>query len=173
MSIHGKHYAICLANLGLGCRCFEPYRPFKRPQDPATAPSLHSAACLALGPGACNCLDFVRVCHLCEKPRDSTHTLPSKYPGKLLCSSCAGVTRSGAAVALVAELNRARAKFPGNAKLLVALMEEVGELAKALLQRRPLEEIRAEAIQVACVAIRIFEEGDADFANVTDEQAQP
>lgn len=70
------------------------------------------------------------------------------------------------------ELRRARKKFPDNAKLLAALMEEVGELAKALLQRAPASEIEAEAIQVACVAIRIIEEGDADFNNVTDEQAQ-
>ena len=42
---------------------------------------------------------------------------------------------------------------------MVALTEEVGELAKALLDESR-ERIRAEAIQVACVAIRIIEEGD-------------
>jgi NTP pyrophosphatase (non-canonical NTP hydrolase) len=73
------------------------------------------------------------------------------------------------------EVGRARAKFPNNAMLLVALMEEVGELAKALLQRKTdgKGSIRQEAIQCACVAMRIYEEGDAMFANVTDEQARP
>jgi hypothetical protein len=73
--------------------------------------------------------------------------------------------------ALREELSRARAKFPGNRRLFVALAEEVGELAKALLQRDP--EWRKEALQVACVAIRIFEETDRDFDDVTDEEAQP
>ena len=41
---------------------------------------------------------------------------------------------------------------------------EVGELAQALLQDKPRAEIVKEAIQVACVAIRVAEEGDSDFA---------
>ena len=61
------------------------------------------------------------------------------------------------------EVRRARVKHPGNAHLLAALVEEVGELAKALLEREPRERLRAEAMQCACVAIRIMEEGDADF----------
>lgn len=63
------------------------------------------------------------------------------------------------------EVQRARTKFPNNHKMLAALVEEVGELAQALLQRRPIEAIRKEATQVACVAVRIIEEGDADFAS--------
>jgi hypothetical protein len=65
--------------------------------------------------------------------------------------------------AINAEVMRARMKFPSNAKMLAALVEEVGELAKALLQRMPTDEVRKEAIQVACVAVRIIEEGDSDF----------
>lgn len=65
--------------------------------------------------------------------------------------------------AISQEVVRARTKFPGNAKLLAALTEEVGELAKAMLQRRPKDEIEKEAVQVACVAIRLIEEGDSDF----------
>ena len=65
--------------------------------------------------------------------------------------------------ALTNEVGRARAKFPSNEKLLAALMEEVGELAQAMLQRKPLAEIRKEALQVACVAVRIYGEGDSDF----------
>jgi len=61
------------------------------------------------------------------------------------------------------EVCRARTKFPDNRHLLAALMEEVGELAQAILQKKPLEEQRKEARQVACVAIRILEEGDSAF----------
>ena len=61
------------------------------------------------------------------------------------------------------EVRRAREKFPRNAHMLAALMEEVGELAQAFLQGQTNEEIRAEAMQVACVAIRIMEEGCGDF----------
>lgn len=61
------------------------------------------------------------------------------------------------------EVERARAKFPGRGHLTAALMEEVGEVAKALLEGEPVESLRAECVQVACVAIRIAEEGDEDF----------
>lgn len=72
--------------------------------------------------------------------------------------------------AVGAEVLKARLKFPGNRHLLAALTEEVGELAQAMLQGKPRDEIEKEAIQVACVAIRIIEEGDASFANITDEE---
>lgn len=74
--------------------------------------------------------------------------------------------------ALTREVHRARAKFPGNRHLHVALSEEVGELAQALLQGKPQAEVVKEALQVACVAIRIIEEGDASFATLTDEERQ-
>ena len=61
------------------------------------------------------------------------------------------------------EIARARKRFPANEKLLAALMEEVGELAQAMLQRKSESEIKREALQVACVAIRLYEEGDSDF----------
>lgn len=75
--------------------------------------------------------------------------------------------------ALQGEVMAGRKKFPGNRLALAALMEEVGELSRALLQRKPKAEIEREAAQVAAVAMRIFEEGDATFALVTDEEAQP
>ena len=61
------------------------------------------------------------------------------------------------------EVGRARALFPDNRHLLAALMEEVGELAQALLQSGNGIRARKEAMQVACVAIRIMEEGVAGF----------
>lgn len=69
-------------------------------------------------------------------------------------------------------MKKARAKFPRNRLLLAALTEEVGELAKALLQRQGRVAVQAEALQVAVVALRIYEEGDATFADVSDEEAQ-
>lgn len=77
------------------------------------------------------------------------------------------------------EVVRARTKFPGNRNLLGALTEEVGELFEAGLEQGPRRRhdadalTRREAIQVACVAIRIAEEGDADFAGSTPEEQQP
>jgi hypothetical protein len=71
------------------------------------------------------------------------------------------------------EMMRARAKFPGNRFMSLALAEEVGELAKAQLQKAPAVEIRHEALQVACLAMRIAREGDASLTDITDEEAKP
>ena len=61
------------------------------------------------------------------------------------------------------EISRARAKHPTNQHLLAALVEEVGELAKELLDNGNSEHAKTEAMHVACVAIRIMTEGDSDF----------
>jgi NTP pyrophosphatase (non-canonical NTP hydrolase) len=74
---------------------------------------------------------------------------------------------------LNSEIYSARGKFPDNKYLLAALMEEVGELARAYLQKQGDLRVQAEALQVACVAMRIYEEGDPMFAELTDEQAKP
>jgi len=70
-----------------------------------------------------------------------------------------------ALVEVSSEVNRARNKFPTNLHLLAALMEEVGELAKELLEHGNTAHARTEAMQVACVAVRIMTEGDEDFGN--------
>lgn len=66
-----------------------------------------------------------------------------------------------------AELKFARAKFPGSNLNFPALVEEVGELAQALLDHRygkkTSAEVYAEAIQVAVMAIRVAEEGSSEF----------
>lgn len=59
-------------------------------------------------------------------------------------------------------IDRARRLYPTNEKLLPALMEEVGELSRALLDEDD-GDYREEAIQVACVALRIATEGDSQF----------
>ena len=68
--------------------------------------------------------------------------------------------------AISAEVFLARSKFPSNRLLLSMLVEEVGELARALLQRKDRDDIEKEAIQVAAVAVRIIEEADATFDDV-------
>lgn len=75
--------------------------------------------------------------------------------------------------AVRAEVVRARIKFPGSRFLLAALMEEVGELARAILQKKDTDAIEREAIQVAAVAVRIIEEGDPAFDELTDDEAKP
>ena len=58
-----------------------------------------------------------------------------------------------------AELIRGRTKFPNPQGSMTALTEEVGELAKALLDE-PWERVIEEAVQVAVMAIRVATEGD-------------
>ena len=62
-----------------------------------------------------------------------------------------------------AEVIRARMKHRGNKHLLGALAEEVGELSHELLENGGKQRIYEEAVQVACVAIRIMEEVDGDY----------
>ncbi len=66
------------------------------------------------------------------------------------------------------ELKSAREAFPDKTHMLCALVEEVGELAQALMQhdRRQgtsVQEILREAVQVASMAIRVAVEGDDNF----------
>jgi hypothetical protein len=56
--------------------------------------------------------------------------------------------------------------------LLIATIEELGELAKALAHGTR-EQVEAEALQVASTALRIFEEGDASFDELTPSERKP
>lgn len=71
--------------------------------------------------------------------------------------------------AIRGELHQAREAFPNTRYLHAALIEEVGELAQALMEHsrggnKTATEVYHEAIQVAAMAIRIGTEGDPDFA---------
>lgn len=63
---------------------------------------------------------------------------------------------------IVDELESARKKFPENNVMLAVLMEEVGELATAMFSESA-DRVRAEAIQVAAMAIRVALDGDSSF----------
>jgi hypothetical protein len=58
-----------------------------------------------------------------------------------------------------AELIRARAKFPGDRIMTIALAEEFGELCKAVLDE-PAANVRKEAVQTAVMAARVVLDGD-------------
>jgi hypothetical protein len=60
--------------------------------------------------------------------------------------------------ALSQEIVRAREKFPGSRYLFAALLEEVGETAEELLTKNASGLLGKELLQIACVAIRIYEE---------------
>lgn len=63
------------------------------------------------------------------------------------------------------ELSRGAARYPDPSGLLAALVEEVGELSKALIAE-PRDRVQAEAIQVAALAIRIATQGDPTLAGL-------
>lgn len=74
------------------------------------------------------------------------------------------------------ELVNARSKFPGTGHNFDALVEEVGELAKALLEQHQepskgikSKDVYAEAIQCAVMAIRVAEEGDKNYPRYLPE----
>lgn len=58
-----------------------------------------------------------------------------------------------------AELKRARAKFPGDRIMTIALAEEFGELCKAVLDEDAAA-VRKEAVQTAVMAARVAIDGD-------------
>jgi NTP pyrophosphatase (non-canonical NTP hydrolase) len=66
------------------------------------------------------------------------------------------------------ELVAARGAFPGTTHMLAALVEEVGEVAQAMMhhdlkQGTSVHEVLREAVQVGCMAVRLAVEGDDNF----------
>lgn len=61
---------------------------------------------------------------------------------------------------VAAEVQRARDKFPGANATNAALVEEVGEVSKALMYE-PWNCVVNEAVQVAAMCVRLATEGDA------------
>ena len=63
---------------------------------------------------------------------------------------------------LLDEVAFARGKYPSNTVLFAALVEEVGEVAKAL-QDETRDRLVAELVQVAAMALRLAVEGDPAY----------
>ena len=66
------------------------------------------------------------------------------------------------------EVAAAREAFPGKTHMLAALVEEVGEVAQAIMQHdrkqgTSVHEVLREAVQVGAMAIRLAVEGDDNF----------
>lgn len=68
---------------------------------------------------------------------------------------------------VIVEVGRARKLYPGNAHILAALTEEVGELAQALIDHSREEvtplDVYKEAVQAGAMAARVALDGDASF----------
>jgi hypothetical protein len=76
------------------------------------------------------------------------------------------------------EVERSRTKYPGNEHMLAAIVESTGSLAGALLCSWGTEGIadntvRDEALKVAAIALRLFEEGDVTFQKWMRRPAPP
>lgn len=68
---------------------------------------------------------------------------------------------------MVKEARLARLKFPGGKQLLGALMEEVGEVAKALLKIQEAGDspqcVYDELVQAAAMCLRLATEGEPEY----------
>ena len=68
---------------------------------------------------------------------------------------------------ILEEVRRARGMFKGANNNFAALIEEVGELANALIEHKygkgDEAAVFSEAVQVAAMAIRVLEEGSPEF----------
>lgn len=71
--------------------------------------------------------------------------------------------------AVADEVQYARKKFPTNDLLFAALVEEVGEVAKAM-QDETRELLILELIQVAAMALRLAVEGDPAYSKSLPEE---
>jgi len=78
---------------------------------------------------------------------------------------------------LETETEQSRAAIPGNQNMMVALTEEVGELAQALLQceyeNGDMQSVYREAVQVASAALRIATEGDDSLSTYNPPPHHP
>lgn len=71
------------------------------------------------------------------------------------------------------ELNRARGLFPADDNLTtIAMMEEAGEVAKAVLSEDP-RAVRKECVQLAVMAMRIVLDGDWSTRGYRAKQGLP
>lgn len=67
--------------------------------------------------------------------------------------------------AIAEEVARSRVLLSTNRAIFSCLVSASGELANALLSNASRGAIQAAAVRVACFAVRLSEEGDAQFAS--------
>ena len=100
------------------------------------------------------CGSDLTICQ-CVAPDDQAHERLTSPDGMVITMICD-------------ELIAARKAFPENTHKLAALMEEVGELAQAMMEHdrklgTSVHEVLREAVQAAAMAIRVAVEGDDNF----------
>lgn len=106
--------------------------------------------------------------HLTDQPlaqADSTDLKTIRQAATALRLSAGGGEKAPEALLadeILAELVRARTKFPGKNVTFAALVEEVGELATATFEEGR-DRVRKEAVQVAVMAMRMVLDGDHTF----------
>ena len=117
-------------------------------------------------PACTECGNGLDLCR-CVRPDDIAHERNNSVDGIVITM-------------IRGELDAARGKFPESTHQLAALVEEVGELAQALMEHdrdgsQTIAMVLREAVQVACMAIRIATEGDDNFKYMfpTVEEALP
>ena len=93
--------------------------------------------------------------------RERADLLTAKFRG--WCIGAAGLAADDEIEVFLAEVRaeliRARAKFPGDRIMTIALAEEFGELCKAVLDESAAN-VRKEAVQTAVMAARVALDGD-------------
>ena len=93
--------------------------------------------------------------------RENADLLTAKFQG--WCIGSAGLAADDEIETFLAEVRaeliRARAKFPGDRIMTIALAEEFGELCKAVLDESAAN-VRKEAVQTAVMAARVVLDGD-------------
>lgn len=86
--------------------------------------------------------------------------------------ACVPTLGTQLAEALDDEMARSRELHPGNKAMLKTLRRQSGDLTAALVENDGAAAIRREALQTATVALRIYLEGDADYATPTAPEGQ-
>lgn len=118
--------------------------------------------------GACQCEGYAGIAHDFE----TTRALLEKREAQLAALFSVGYKSAEFMGDVARELVSARARFPNSWGSMTALTEEVGELAKAMLDESP-ERIRAEAVQVAVMACRVAIEGDSTLIELRNRKGGP
>lgn len=121
------------------------------------------ATLIGVDPSQIHYLEFghsqwsIHACHRSHLGGDRYHLVIQPRTGQVPPVNLGEVVRQISPLAT--ELIYARTKFPSNQYMFAALAEEIGEMAEAWITEGDSAHARHEALQVACVAMRIATEG--------------